>query len=325
MNATTADRSVHRPDGERTGRLTHDDRRSIAAGVAAGLGYAEIARRLGRPTSTVSREVARNGGPGRYRADRAQRAAAQRATRRRTPAPAPAPLDHAPGRDPVAVREAVDRFADLLVRIGLPRTAGRVLAHLVATDTGALSSAELVERLRVSPASVSKAVTYLHGLGVLRRERQATGRRERYVVDDDTWLRAWEVNAQTHSAWADVADGAADALGPRTRAGVRLARMGEFFRRLGDDMAGGPAAAALADPLTAVAALVHAGRPRTLDELAGALGWAPSRVADALREAARHPDVTDPVVVERTPDGAFAAAAPPQRLTAAQRAALRRP
>ena len=40
------------------GRLTQEDRRHIAAGLAEGLGYAEIARRLGRPTSTVSREVA---------------------------------------------------------------------------------------------------------------------------------------------------------------------------------------------------------------------------------------------------------------------------
>ncbi|NUT46387.1 MAG: helix-turn-helix domain-containing protein, partial [Saccharothrix sp.] len=48
------------------GRLTDEDRRDIAAGLALGLGYAEIARRLGRPTSTVTREVIRNGGPGDY-------------------------------------------------------------------------------------------------------------------------------------------------------------------------------------------------------------------------------------------------------------------
>jgi len=67
VNATSAGSSVHRPDGERTARLTHDDRRFIAAGVSAGLGCAEIARRLGRPTSTVSREVCRYGGREVYR------------------------------------------------------------------------------------------------------------------------------------------------------------------------------------------------------------------------------------------------------------------
>ncbi|MBO1416423.1 helix-turn-helix domain-containing protein, partial [Streptomyces sp. FH025] len=45
------------------GRLTQQDRRRIATGLAEGLGYGEIARGLGRPTSTVTREIARNGGP----------------------------------------------------------------------------------------------------------------------------------------------------------------------------------------------------------------------------------------------------------------------
>ena len=53
-------------------RLTHEDRRRIAAWLADGLGYAEIGRRLGRPTSTISREVTRNGTPGEYLADHAQ-------------------------------------------------------------------------------------------------------------------------------------------------------------------------------------------------------------------------------------------------------------
>ncbi|WP_222723912.1 helix-turn-helix domain-containing protein [Streptomyces sp. uw30] len=47
-------------------RLTRADRQQIAAGLAQRLSYADIARRLNRPASTVSREVARNGGPGRY-------------------------------------------------------------------------------------------------------------------------------------------------------------------------------------------------------------------------------------------------------------------
>ncbi|MGB8944370.1 MAG: helix-turn-helix domain-containing protein, partial [Streptomyces sp.] len=59
------------------GRLTHQDRRHIGAGLAEGLGYAEIARRIDRPTSTVSREVSRNGGPGRYRVDHAHLATVQ--------------------------------------------------------------------------------------------------------------------------------------------------------------------------------------------------------------------------------------------------------
>src|SRR6476660_3297830 len=54
------------------GHLTYEDRRKIAEGLVEGLTYAEIARRLGRPRSTIGREIARNGGPHGYHAARAQ-------------------------------------------------------------------------------------------------------------------------------------------------------------------------------------------------------------------------------------------------------------
>src|SRR5688572_32508500 len=93
------------------GRLTRQDRQLITAGLADGLGYAEIARQLGRPTSTVSREVARNGGPDGYRAEHAHRATEHRARRRprSTPPAAPVPVDPY-GRDPGQVHEFVDQF-----------------------------------------------------------------------------------------------------------------------------------------------------------------------------------------------------------------------
>jgi IS30 family transposase len=70
------------------GRLTLDDRRLIATWLGDGLGYAEIARRLGRPTSTISREVARNSGRSGYHAEEATRVTGERA-RRRKPVAAP--------------------------------------------------------------------------------------------------------------------------------------------------------------------------------------------------------------------------------------------
>src|ERR1700732_5077084 len=70
------------------GRLTQEDRRRIAAGLAEGLSHAELGRRLSRPTSTITREVNRNRGAAGYQADQAQRGTRQRA-RRRTTAPAP--------------------------------------------------------------------------------------------------------------------------------------------------------------------------------------------------------------------------------------------
>ncbi|MGK3987442.1 hypothetical protein WME99_30660 [Sorangium sp. So ce136] len=73
---------------------------------------------------------------------------------------------------------------------------------------------------------------------------------------------------------------------------------------------------------TLLAALVLAGAPRTVQQLAAALGWPPDRVTSALRDAERHPDVTD-----RSPSGASRPAptpSPPDAtgLTTAQREAL---
>jgi len=56
-------------------RLSLLEREEISRGIAAGMSLAAIGRALGRPTSTVSREVARNNGRGAYRAGRADRQA----------------------------------------------------------------------------------------------------------------------------------------------------------------------------------------------------------------------------------------------------------
>ena len=67
--------------------------------------------------------------------------------------------------------------------------AAGVLTCLYTADAGSLTAAELVQRLQVSPASISKAITLLENLGLVRRERD-DGRRERYVADNDAWYQS---------------------------------------------------------------------------------------------------------------------------------------
>jgi DNA-binding CsgD family transcriptional regulator len=66
------------------GRLRLEEREEISRSLAAGLSYRLIADALGRSASTVSREVAANGGTKRYRAARADQ---QRLTWLVTPRP----------------------------------------------------------------------------------------------------------------------------------------------------------------------------------------------------------------------------------------------
>ena len=67
------------------GRLTLADREEISLGLREGASFTAIARRLAQAVSTVSREVAGNGGRGGYRAWRAHQQARDRARRPKTP------------------------------------------------------------------------------------------------------------------------------------------------------------------------------------------------------------------------------------------------
>ncbi|MGV9451273.1 helix-turn-helix domain-containing protein [Streptomyces sp. NPDC003635] len=210
------------------GRLTQQERQQIAVGLGDGLAYAEIARRLDRPTSTITREVQRNGGPTGYRSDLAHRATERRTHRRRQTAPRgaqAAPLPH--GRDPEAVREYEETFTTLFMAQGVPKMMARVLTSLFTADAGSLTAAELVEKLQVSPASVSKAVAFLEAQGLIRRERDER-RRERYVVDDDVWYQSTISSAHGIAQVADTARQGVTVLGPGTPAAARLENIARF-------------------------------------------------------------------------------------------------
>ena len=69
------------PRQRRADHLTLADREEISRGIAAGLSARTIARRIDHPSSTVSREIARNGGRNAYRALVADAAAFERARR----------------------------------------------------------------------------------------------------------------------------------------------------------------------------------------------------------------------------------------------------
>lgn len=218
-------------------RLTLQDRRRIAAGLAEGLTYTEIARRLNRPKSTITREVARNGGIDGYRADHAHQLTGRRA-RRRKPLPLPAtPAASAPyGRDPQAVFAFEERLTELSVATGCPRMVARILSCLYTTDSGGLTSAELVRRLQVSPAAISTAVRWAERQGLIVRERGARGR-QRYTIDGKGGYRSLLVSIDSNLLLAAMSHEGAGILGPDTPAGARLDKLGTFLKLISQDLA----------------------------------------------------------------------------------------
>ncbi|WP_369216182.1 GbsR/MarR family transcriptional regulator [Streptomyces flavofungini] len=218
------------------GRLTQQERQQIALGLADGLAYAEIARGLDRPTSTITREVMRNGGPTAYRSDLAHRATEQRAHRRKQAAPRAADaVPRHPGRDSEAVGEFEEVFTTVIMASGMPKMMARVLACLTLTDSGSLTASELVQRLEVSPASVSKAVTFLDEQGFVRRERDER-RRERYVVDDDVWYQSMMVSARSMNQVVATARQGVSVLGRDTPAAARLENVARFLDFVSESM-----------------------------------------------------------------------------------------
>ncbi|MEV1333460.1 helix-turn-helix domain-containing protein [Micromonospora costi] len=211
------------------GRLTQQERQQIALGLADSLPYAEIARRLHRPTSTITREVMRNGGPNAYRADLAHRAAERRAHRRRPLSVRGAetvPQPH--GRDAAAVAEYEESFTTVLMASGLNRMSARVLTCLFTTDAGSLTASQLAQRLQVSPASISKAIAFLESQSLVRRERDE-GRRDRYVVDDELFYQATIASARANDQLVETARQGVAILGSHTPAAARLENIARFL------------------------------------------------------------------------------------------------
>ena len=127
-------------------RLSMAEREEIRAGIVAGETFSVIARRLGRATSTISREVGHNGGRAHYRAYRAHRRAAACARR-----PKPAKLDQS-----AALRAKVE---DWLSELWSPEQIARRLRHEHPDDP----------MMQVSHETIYQSL-FVQGRGALKRE-----------------------------------------------------------------------------------------------------------------------------------------------------------
>ncbi|MEU4063283.1 MarR family transcriptional regulator [Streptomyces wedmorensis] len=137
-----------------------------------------------------------------------------------------------------AVSRFVERFAAEMTSAGMQRMASRVFAALLASETASMTSAELAEQLRISPAAVSGAIGYLTQVDMVSRERDPGTRRDRYVLHNELWYETFTRRDQVLVRWEKVLNEGAETLGPDTAAGRRTAETAEFFAFLHGEMAG---------------------------------------------------------------------------------------
>jgi IS30 family transposase len=158
---------VYRPVGTTYSQryLDRDERYELARLKDAGHSMSEIGRRMGRATSTISRELARNAGPrtGRYQPERADAMAWQRQRRPKASKLSQNPLLRAVVQDLLHKRYSPDQIAG---RLGL--------LHGDTPDNPDN------EAMRISHESIYQSL-YVYPRGELRRELKASLRSGRTV------------------------------------------------------------------------------------------------------------------------------------------------
>ncbi|MEU5286219.1 MarR family transcriptional regulator [Streptomyces sp. NPDC020755] len=140
------------------------------------------------------------------------------------------------GDDETAVSRFVEHFAAQLVQAGMARMPARVFAALLSSERGVLTSAELSEQLKISPAAVSGAVRYLAQVNMVSREREPGSRRERYRVQGDQWYVALLNRDTILKNWQATMQEGVDQFGLDTPQGRRISDTLEFFRFLEEEL-----------------------------------------------------------------------------------------
>ncbi|ANS66836.1 hypothetical protein SLINC_4612 [Streptomyces lincolnensis] len=148
-----------------------------------------------------------------------------------------ATMADAMGRDQEAVAKFVESFAAQLVEAGMQRMSARVFAALLSSDEGVMTSSELGEQLKISPAAVSGAVRYLSQVHMVSREREPGSRRERYRVRGDQWYEALTNREAIIRRWEDALREGVSSLGADTPAGRRMAETLAFFEFIEGEVA----------------------------------------------------------------------------------------
>lgn len=118
-------------------------------------------------------------------------------------------------------------------RLGLSRTAGRVIGWLLISPDGSGDATELREDLGVAKSSLSVALRQLENAGLVERYRPPRERRDRYQVCDDVFGRAFQVRMHELNAMQDLVEHGKRVTSGDERAWARLQLMSDMYSFMG--------------------------------------------------------------------------------------------
>jgi DNA-binding MarR family transcriptional regulator len=114
-------------------------------------------------------------------------------------------------------------------RLGLSRTAGRVVGWLLISPDGTADAPELCADLAVAKSSMSVALRQLTTAGLVQRYRPPRQRRDRYRVAEDVFGQAFRAKMAEFDAFHALVAQGLRVVGDNTDASARLTLMADMY------------------------------------------------------------------------------------------------
>ncbi|MEY9212218.1 MarR family transcriptional regulator [Thermobifida halotolerans] len=125
--------------------------------------------------------------------------------------------------------EFVENAGLYFERLGLSRTAGRVLGWLLSEPAGTADAPRLCAELEVAKSSMSVALQQLTAAGLVERHRPPRRRRDHYRVVEDVFGRAFRAKMAEFAAFRELVEQGLRAVGDEPAARDRLSRMAGMY------------------------------------------------------------------------------------------------
>lgn len=129
----------------------------------------------------------------------------------------------------MARAEFIEDAGMFFERLGLSRTAGRVVGWLLISPDGTGDAHELCAELAVAKSSMSVALRRLTTAGLVQRYRPPRGRRDRYRLAEDVFGQAFRARMAEFDTFHALVTQGLRVVGEDTEASARLKLMADMY------------------------------------------------------------------------------------------------